>query len=75
VGPVRRREAIDPFTLPVEIMFNDASDRLGVDAVLRAELDGGAPTGFRPVLDDGRVSVSFGSCSVSAVRRGVTIPA
>jgi SAM-dependent methyltransferase len=69
VGPVLRREGTDAFTLPVELMFNDGSDRVRASAALHAELDGGRPTGFEPSIDDGRVSVSFSSCVVDAIRR------
>ena len=34
--------------LPVSIAYTDQSDREAVEAALRAELAGGAPTGFEP---------------------------
>ena len=41
--------------IPFDILLNDGSDRVGLDAAVRAELDGGAPTGFLPVVADGQV--------------------
>jgi ubiquinone/menaquinone biosynthesis C-methylase UbiE len=53
--------------LPVAIAYTGQSDRDAVDAALRAELAGGAPTGFEPSEgDDGTLVVAFWSSTVHA---------
>jgi len=68
VGPVIRRRASDPVRLAVDQLLTGASDRHAVMAVLRAELAGGEPTGFAPVMRDGQIWVSFTSAVVQAAR-------
>jgi SAM-dependent methyltransferase len=68
VGPLSYGETSDPFTLPVDQMLTDAADRDAVMSALRAELDGGPATGFKPVVDAGQVLVSFTSTVVHAAR-------
>jgi len=66
VGPLGSRETSGPVSLPVDRLLTDAADRDAVMAALRAELAGGAVTGFDPVLQDGEVQVSFTSAVIQA---------
>ena len=68
VGPVASAETTKPFRLPIDVMLTDAADREAVMVALHAELDGGPPSGFEPVLDDGRMTVAFTATTVQAVR-------
>lgn len=68
VGSLSSAETSVPFALPVDQILTDAADRDAVLAALRAELDGGPPTGFSPRLDPGGVVVSFMSATVHATR-------
>jgi hypothetical protein len=53
------------FRMPVDIAFTDQSDRAEVLDILRAEARGtGAATGFDPVVEDGKLVVSFTTCVV-----------
>lgn len=53
---------------PIDIALTDQSERDTVYATLRAELAGGAPTGFEPVEEDGALVVSFRNCVVHGSR-------
>lgn len=68
VGPLTYGEAADPIAIPVDLMLTDAADRDAVVAALRAELAGGPPTGFNPVVDAGQMFVSFTNATVHATR-------
>jgi ubiquinone/menaquinone biosynthesis C-methylase UbiE len=52
------------FRFPLRITFSDQSDRDAVIDALRAEIAGGAPSGFDPTEDDGELVVSFTTCVV-----------
>jgi len=55
--------------LPIDIAISEQSDTAGVDAMLRAEIDGsGSPTGFEPELDGDTITVAFTTCVVHAAR-------
>jgi ubiquinone/menaquinone biosynthesis C-methylase UbiE len=58
VGPLTYGETTT-IAFPVDAMLTDAADREAALAALRAELDGGRPTGFDPTCTDGRIAVSF----------------
>jgi ubiquinone/menaquinone biosynthesis C-methylase UbiE len=45
--------------MPISIAYTEQSDVEGVEAALRAELDGGAVTGLEPRDDDGVLTVAF----------------
>jgi ubiquinone/menaquinone biosynthesis C-methylase UbiE len=68
VGPLVYRQTPAPFTLSVDQILTDASDRDAFMSALRAELDGGAITGFDPVEHDGDVRVVFTSATIQASR-------
>jgi SAM-dependent methyltransferase len=68
VGPIAYGETSDPFAIPVDHILTDAADRDAVMSALRAELAGGDPTGFDPVLDGDQILVSFTSTVVHATR-------
>jgi SAM-dependent methyltransferase len=68
VGPITYGETSDPFRIAVEHILTDAADSDAVMSALQAELAGGAPTGFDPVLDDGQTLVSFTNTVVHAER-------
>jgi SAM-dependent methyltransferase len=68
VGPLCAREPPRSIRLPLEQILTDAADRDAVRATLQAELAGGPPTGFAPVLQDGEFLVSFTSVALQAVR-------
>jgi SAM-dependent methyltransferase len=70
VGPVMRADLSTASTpLSLERMVNPSSDRVAVLDALRAELDGGRATGFRPSLDgEGAVQASFTTIVVHATR-------
>jgi ubiquinone/menaquinone biosynthesis C-methylase UbiE len=51
---------------PVGIAFTEQSDQDGVEATLRAEIEGGPPTGFEPAIEDGVLVVSFWTSTVHA---------
>jgi SAM-dependent methyltransferase len=70
VGRVSFAELSDPFPLPLDYIFSDVSDRQWVSAALRAEVDGGPPSGFVPQVDPetGSLTVSFSSAIVHATR-------
>lgn len=69
VGPLCYADTSEPFSLPIDHMLTEAADRDAVMAALRREVAGGPPTGFNPVVEDGRVVVSFISTVVHAARR------
>ena len=69
VGPLSHHDTVGPFRIPIDEILTDASDRHAVETALRAELDGGQPTGFYPVVETGRVLVSFTSTVVQAARQ------
>jgi ubiquinone/menaquinone biosynthesis C-methylase UbiE len=50
--------------LPIDIALTEQSERDTVLSTLRAELEGGAPTGFEPAEEDGKLVVSFRNCVV-----------
>ena len=52
------------FRFPIDVAFTEQSDRDAVLGTLRAELDGGEPTGFEPEASDGTFVVSFTTCVV-----------
>ncbi len=56
------------FRAPVDIAITELSDGDTVRDALRAELDGGQPTGFDPTESDGACSVVFVIDTVHAVR-------
>jgi SAM-dependent methyltransferase len=68
VGPVTYGETWEPFRLPIDAIMTGVADRDAVSAALRAELDGGPPTGLAPEERDGEVTVSFTVAAVQAVR-------
>jgi ubiquinone/menaquinone biosynthesis C-methylase UbiE len=68
VGPITYGETSDPFRIAVEHILTDAADRDAVAKALEAELEGGAATGFEPVLEDGQTLVSFTNTVVHAER-------
>jgi SAM-dependent methyltransferase len=68
VGPVTYGETWEPFRLPIDVIMTEVADRDAVYAALRAELDGGPPTGLAPVDQDGEVTVSFTVAAAQAVR-------
>ena len=68
VGPLCARQTPPSISLPLEQILTDAADRDAVWATLRAELAGGPPTGFAPVLHDGELLVSFTSVALQAMR-------
>jgi SAM-dependent methyltransferase len=51
---------------PISIAYTEQSDVEGAEAVLRAELDGGAVTGLEPRDDDGTLTVSFWTSTLHA---------
>ncbi len=54
---------------PIDIALTEQSERDTVLAALRAELEGGEPTGFDPMEEDGTLVVSFRNCVVHGTRR------
>ncbi len=54
--------------LPIDVAATDQSDLSAVLGALRAELDGGEPTGFDPQEGNGRLVVSFLNCVVHGTR-------
>jgi SAM-dependent methyltransferase len=68
VGPVAAREAQPAFRLPIEHILTEVADRDAVMSTLRAELDGGDPTGFEPRIEGDEVTVAFASAVVRARR-------
>jgi SAM-dependent methyltransferase len=54
--------------LPIDIAITEQSDSAAVLDALRAELQGGPPTGFAPQLDDGAVTVAFVTHTAHAIR-------
>jgi hypothetical protein len=48
--------------------LTDAADRDAVMVTLRAELAGGPPTGFNPVVEDDQLLVSFANTVLHATR-------
>jgi len=50
--------------LPLSVSVTEQSDEAEVVEALRAELDGGPPTGFEPSDDDGDLVVTFLMCTV-----------
>ena len=52
------------FRLPVDIAVTDQSDRDGVIAALRDEMNGGDATGFEPAIENEAIVVSFTNCVV-----------
>jgi ubiquinone/menaquinone biosynthesis C-methylase UbiE len=59
IGPLTHLEAGAPLVLPIDHVLTDVADRDAVMSALRAEISGGPPTGFLPVLDGDQVVVSF----------------
>jgi hypothetical protein len=70
IGPLTHVETGPPLVLPIEHVLTDAADRDAVMSALRAELEGGPPTGFLPVLDGDQIVVSFTNTIVYASRAG-----
>ena len=68
VGPLTYAETLPPFTVALDHILTDAADRGAVRTRLDADLAGGAPTGLRPQLEDGRVHISITSTVVHATR-------
>jgi SAM-dependent methyltransferase len=68
VGPLSYAKTSDRFTLPVDQLLTDAADRDAVMVTLRAELAGGPPTGFNPVVEDDQLLVSFANTVLHATR-------
>ena len=54
--------------LPLAVAVTEQSDVDPVLAALRAEMDGGAPTGFEPADEDGTLTVAFTTCTVEGTR-------
>jgi SAM-dependent methyltransferase len=50
--------------LPLDIAVTEQSDRDGVVAALRNEIEGGEPTGFDPADESGTMTVAFTTCVV-----------
>lgn len=67
VGPARE-EVSSPAHLPIEAILTNAADRDSVLADLRAEIADGRATGFNPVVEDGRIHVSFTNVVIQATR-------
>ncbi|MBL7520087.1 methyltransferase, partial [Frankia sp. CNm7] len=57
-----------PGRLPLDRILTPMADRDAVVADLRAELAGGAPTGFGPVDADGQLLVTFTTAAVRATK-------
>jgi SAM-dependent methyltransferase len=70
------RDTVGPLTygdthstsLPLDAFVTNAADRDATTAMIRAELDGGPPTGFEPVQENDDVTVTFVGTVVHAVR-------
>jgi SAM-dependent methyltransferase len=69
VGPLSYGET-NSGTFPIDIILSGAADTPATLATLERELEGGAPTGFSPVREDGRIVVSFSSTVVHASPAG-----
>jgi SAM-dependent methyltransferase len=54
--------------LPIDIALTEQSERETVFAALRADMNGGEPTGFDPAEEDGTFVVSFRNCVVHGTR-------
>ena len=67
VGPIIYGETT-VLELALDVMLTEAADRESAIATLRAELDGGAPTGFRPTDDASGIKVSFVGTTVHGTR-------
>ena len=67
VGPLTYGET-SSISFPIDALLTDAADREAAFAALQRDLDGGAPTGFAPVRNDGRIDVSFTFTVVHATR-------
>ena len=68
VGPVKQVAPSNSITIPLEIMLTDLSQTDVVLEALHAELDGGAPTGLEPVLDEDRLLVTARTTVMHATR-------
>lgn len=67
VGPLAYGETTT-IDIPLDVMCTDLTDRDRVVARLRADLDGGHPTGFLPTEDGGALTVSLLTTTVQATR-------
>jgi hypothetical protein len=54
--------------LPIDIALTEQSETETVLTALRAEMQGGAPTGFEPTEEDGKLVVAFRNCVVHGTR-------
>jgi SAM-dependent methyltransferase len=68
VGPLTYADSPAPFTLPIDSIFTDVSDRTAVLAALEAELDGGPATGLAPSGGEAGISAAFRSVVAHATR-------
>jgi SAM-dependent methyltransferase len=53
---------------PIDVLVTEQSDRDGLVAALRHEIDGGTPTGLAPADDDGTLTVEFRTAVVRAAK-------
>ena len=58
---------------PIDIVCTEQSDRDGVLELLRAEMGGGAPTGFEPAEEQDSIVVTFATCIVRAQRPAAAV--
>lgn len=68
VGPTAIPGRPEPYSLPIETMLTEVADRDHVLDALRADLHGGASSGFAPVAHDDTILVTFASAVVHATR-------
>jgi SAM-dependent methyltransferase len=69
-GPVTDRRPMSPLSIPIDVLFNEASDRDRVVGALLSDIDGGTPTGFAPAINaEGRVIVEITTSTLHAIRR------
>jgi SAM-dependent methyltransferase len=54
--------------MPLDVAVTGQSERDAAFALLRADLEGGAPTGLEPAEEDGTLVVSFHSCTIEGTR-------
>jgi hypothetical protein len=69
VGPVVRRDPVEPLSLAFEPTLTDAADKEAALAMVRAELDGGPATGLEPSDEGGELMVRYRSAVVHATPR------
>jgi SAM-dependent methyltransferase len=68
VGPITYGETTE-LNVPLDLILTDAADRDAAIASLRADLDDGVATGFRPIEDDDGIKVSFIGTTIHGTRR------